>query len=78
MLFTNRRSRSFSFLSVKTSICFCMLFSSLTFSFSPAFSYPTGSSAPQEFQQHMATLAPNVVVRGEIEKTFTYYPFRVE
>lgn len=40
--------------------------------------YPTGSSAPQEFRQHMATLAPNVVVRGEIEKTFTYYPFRVE
>ena len=35
----NRRSRSFSFFSVNTSICFCMLFSLLTFSFKPSFSW---------------------------------------
>ncbi len=40
--------------------------------------YPVGSDAPEEFQAHMQTLAPQVMIKGDIEKTFVYHPFRVE
>ena len=40
--------------------------------------YPMGSTAPQEFLKHLDTLAPHVLVKADIEKAFTYTPFRVE
>ena len=40
--------------------------------------YPIGSTAPQEFLKHLDTLDTHVLVKADIEKTFTYTPFRVE
>lgn len=40
--------------------------------------YPVGSSAPQEFEMHMKTVAPNVLIKPEIEQPFLYHPFCVE
>ncbi|MBQ7795698.1 MAG: MBL fold metallo-hydrolase [Lachnospiraceae bacterium] len=40
--------------------------------------YPVGSKAPEEFKKHMETLAPQVTIKGDIEKPFLYIPSRVE
>ena len=40
--------------------------------------YPEGSSAPEEFRSHIATLAPQVILKPEIEKPFIYYPAHCE
>lgn len=40
--------------------------------------YPEGSRAPEEFEMHMKTLAPQVMIKKEMEKPFVYVPFQVE
>ena len=40
--------------------------------------YAPKSTAPKEFVRHLETVAPHVIVKSEIEKAFTYVPFRVE
>ena len=40
--------------------------------------YPTGSKAPDEFKQHLKTLAPHVKLMGKMNNTFIYTPYSVE
>lgn len=40
--------------------------------------YPEGSKAPEEFKKHMETLAPQVTIKGDIDKPFFFIPSRIE
>ena len=40
--------------------------------------YPTGSTAPAEFRAHMKTLAPQVIIKEDMEKPFYFIPARIE
>ena len=39
--------------------------------------YSPGSSAPEEFAAMMKAFAPDVIIRGEMDKPFKYVPFEV-